>query len=111
MGLTKQEKDNLTRWDGRRKGFYEVYFIKFNHLDTKTALWIRLTLLSPLKGEPLAEVWGIFFDLKNPGKNRAIKKSFPASAASIARDRFSFSIGGATMTQTGSSGGLIRGKN
>ena len=47
MVLTQAERDNVTRWDGERRGFYEVYYLKVNHIPSGTALWARYTLLAP----------------------------------------------------------------
>ena len=103
--VTEAEAANVTRWDGR-PGHYEVYYIKFNHLSTSTGFWIRYTLLAPVSGGPVAELWAIFFDSKDPSNNRAVKNTFPLSEAEIKRDSFSFRINNAILSQTRAKGGI-----
>lgn len=92
MQIKKSEYDNITRWNHER-GFYEVYYLKFNEISSSTAFWIRYTILSPLNGDAVAEVWAIFFDALNPGNNSAFKETFPISEAELSKDRFYFRIG------------------
>ncbi len=101
--ITEAEAANRTRWNGE-PGHYEVYYIKFNHNESSTAYWIRYTLLAPLKGNAVAELWVIFFDSKNPSNNRAVKESFPVSEVEIKKDRFFFRICDAEISQTGARG-------
>ena len=35
--LSSKERDNLLVWDGRRQGFYEVYYLKWNDAASRTA--------------------------------------------------------------------------
>ncbi|MCL5277506.1 MAG: hypothetical protein M1517_07025 [Deltaproteobacteria bacterium] len=106
--ISEAERSNITRWSGG-PGHYEVYYIKFNHTGSATAYWIRYTLLAPLSGGAVAELWGVSFDSEDPSKNMAVKGTFPVSGTEIGKDRFSFKVGGATISQTGASG-TIRGK-
>ena len=57
MVLTQAEQDNVTRWDGERRGFYEVYYLKVNHIPSGTALWARYTLLAPQETGRSAQWW------------------------------------------------------
>ncbi|MGH9389564.1 MAG: hypothetical protein ACRD1Z_08105, partial [Vicinamibacteria bacterium] len=110
MALSPQERDNLVVWDGARRPHYEVYYLKLNDVPTRTAAWLRYTLLAPApgKGDPVAELWGIFFFADDPKRNIALKKTFPIEEAVIARDRFSFRIGNAEITNSSARGGLER---
>ncbi len=101
--MTDAESANITQWDGR-KGHYEVYFLKFNHVRTSTGFWIRYTLLAPLNGSPIAELWAIFFDANDPSKNNAVKNTFPVSRVVVKKDVFFLGIGDALMTHTGAHG-------
>ncbi len=103
--ISQAEKDNIMRWEGRR-GHYEVYYIKFNHRSSQTGYWLRYSLLSPLQGEVLAEVWGIFFDPQNPNRNLALKETFPISEVQFSRERFYFRIGASSLFHTGAKGEL-----
>jgi len=108
MVLTQAERDNVTRWDGERRGFYEVYYLKVNHVPSDTALWARYTLLAPQEGmgEPVAELWAIFFDRNDPTRNLALKRTYPLARAAIARDHFEFRVGEAVITHRSAVGGL-----
>ncbi len=103
--IAESESANIARWNGEH-GHYEVYYIKFNHRQSSTGYWIRYTLLSPLNGPAVAELWGIFFDSKNPANNIAIKNTFPMSDAEIKKDTFLFRINDAVISQTGTKGTL-----
>ncbi|MBI2059751.1 MAG: hypothetical protein HYT87_08275 [Nitrospirae bacterium] len=102
------EKDNELVWDGAKKGHYEVYYLKFNQAKTKTAWWIRFTLNAPLpgKGDPIAELWGIFFDGNDFKRNAAFKKTIPFAEASIGRNPHQFKIGSAVLKHNESWGKL-----
>ncbi|MBI2890354.1 MAG: hypothetical protein HYY13_06165 [Nitrospirae bacterium] len=102
------EKDNLLIWDEKKRGHYEVYYLKFNQPSTQAAWWIRYTLCSPLpgKGEPIAELWGIFFDGRNPQGHAAFKHTFPFTQAKVGRDKFRFQIGEAVLSHSSARGRL-----
>ena len=74
--VNEKERANLLRWDGGSRGFYEVYFLKFNDAPSQTAVWLRYTLTSPRPevGRPYCELWGIFFDARDPARNFAVKQ-------------------------------------
>ncbi len=101
--MTEAEEANITRWDGSA-GHYEVYYLKFNHVQTATGFWIRYTLLAPLNGSPIAELWAVFFDANEPANNKAVKNTYPVSQATVKKDTFSFRIGGALLTQNSANG-------
>ena len=107
-GITATERDNLTVWDGTRRGCYEVYYLKLNHRGTGTAYWLRYTLLSPTagRGNPVAELWGIAFDPAEPARNLALKRTVPIAAAEIGRERFLLRIGDAELRHTTARGAL-----
>ncbi|NLH49763.1 MAG: hypothetical protein GX444_14365 [Myxococcales bacterium] len=79
--MTRLETDfaNRLRWDRRRRGFYEVYYLKWNDRESQTAGWIRYTLTSPKPGigDPFCELWAIFFDAREPRHHVAVKNRFP----------------------------------
>lgn len=99
MSVDEKEQGNLLRWDGRKHGFYEVYYLKFNDQNSRTAAWIRYTLTSPLKkiGEPRCELWGIFFDATEPKNNFAVKQSYPIDRLSWDLERFRVGIADAGL--------------
>jgi len=100
MTLSPNERDNLLQWDGRQRGFYEVYYLKWNEAASRTACWIRYTLTSPLPrvGAPYCELWGIFFDVDHPEKNFAVKNRFPSEQLTWDTDRFRIGIAQGELT-------------
>lgn len=71
------QQDNFTKWDKQRRGFYEVWYLKFNLPAQGTtpgpALWLRFTTLSLTNGlKKVAETWAIFFDPTAPGATKKI---------------------------------------
>ncbi|MCK6546866.1 hypothetical protein L6R52_13540 [Myxococcota bacterium] len=104
------EHDNLLRFDGQRRGFYEVYFIEVQDAAHETGLWIRYTLRSPRKHvlEPVAEVWAMYFDRLDPSKNLALKHTVPFSVARAERDRLHLSIAGCELSHSGCRGAIER---
>ncbi|NMC71926.1 MAG: hypothetical protein GYA57_17965 [Myxococcales bacterium] len=105
---TPSERDNRTVWDGRREGWYEVYYLKLNHRASGTAAWIRYTLLVPLphRGVPVAELWAIAFDARDPSRNLALKRSRPLDPTAIRRDPFAFAVGDARLEHSSARGAL-----
>ncbi|MCS7287409.1 MAG: tocopherol cyclase family protein [Anaerolineae bacterium] len=106
--MLASEKDNRLRWDGSTPGFYEVYYIKANEPAQGIALWLRYTLLAPIQGRPVAEVWGFFFDRNNPEKNLALKATYPWSEARAEPSPFRFAIGPSTLTHASAQGEIVK---
>ncbi len=106
MPLSQREEDNLTRWDGHRKSFYEVYYLKWNDLSQGIAGWLRYTLLAPRDGNPEFSVWGIFFDSNNPSHNLGLKKNYTRKESVIERDIFYFAPGPSAIFDGGARGDL-----
>lgn len=50
---------NLRRWDGKKKGHYEVWYVTFNVEDR--GYWIRTTLRAPHDGPPEGALWFLEF--------------------------------------------------
>jgi hypothetical protein len=94
-----RDEANRLRWNGSRKGFYEVYYLKWNDRPSHTAGWLRYTLRSPRQGAgpAVAELWGIFFDGDDPRGSFAVKQSLPIEALRIEPNRFRLEIGEALL--------------
>lgn len=107
--MTPAERDNLLIWDGETRGHYEVYYLKLNDPEAEVACWLRYTLSAPLRGEPVAELWGIFFNRNEPARNLALKAACPWSEATGSRDSFRFQIGAAVLEHARAQGELWRG--
>ena len=99
MTLSRKEQDNILRWDGKKTGHYEVYYMKWNDFASRMAYWIRYTMTSPAPqvGAPYCELWGTFFDASEPGKNFALKNRFPIEKLSWDKDKFGIRIAGAEL--------------
>jgi len=84
------EKDNQLKWDGSRRGHYEVYYFKLNDPRQALAFWFRYTILIPLAGvgDPVGELWGIYFNSNDPSRNRAWKRTFPIGEVTSSIDPF-----------------------
>jgi hypothetical protein len=106
--LFPTEHDNLPVWDGARRGFYEVYYLKLNHRASGLAFWIRYTMLVPAagRGNPVAELWAIAFNPAAPERNLALKRTVTLAEAGIDRQRLAFRIGDAELRHDRARGAL-----
>lgn len=95
-------RDNLTVFDGKKRGFYEVYYLKVNLLRAGKAFWIRYTIHSPRQAsQPIsASVWALVFDADG-GNHLAFKQDFPWEACQVRRDRPRLSIKDNFIAHTG----------
>lgn len=64
MSKPQRPHDYAVRWDPNdRGGHVESFFLKANDPDTDRALWLKLTIYSPLGGVPtVGEAWAVIFD-------------------------------------------------
>jgi hypothetical protein len=96
----------VVRFDGGvSRGHVESLFLKLNLPDAR-ALWLKLTFLSRTigKAEQVAEGWAIAFnldgqarDMSSPTSTVALKQTWPASDAEIAKDCLYVRVGGVEM--------------
>lgn len=98
MKMISAELDNLTRWQNKKRDFFETYYIKWNDCQQNYAGWVRYTLYSSTSHQPEAAVWGTFIDFKDPSKRISIKETFPLEKAEISRDCFRLIIGSSGIT-------------
>lgn len=89
---------NELQWNGR-KGFYEVYYLKGN--SPTVAFWLRYTISVPLKGDPVAELWGIVFEKDTI---TTCKETFPLKQAGWQKEPFYFQVGEALLMDNKASG-------
>lgn len=70
--------DNLCRWDGRFRGYYEVWYFTMNHQALGWGFWFRYTIEAPLAPAalPHSELWAFAFDPKQPGRHIALKQTY-----------------------------------
>jgi hypothetical protein len=113
MTIYRQEKDTMVTWDGRRRPFQEAYFLKFNLPDSQKAVWLRFTLLAPMKkiGSPTASVWAMIYDKTDPQEQFAMKRTLVDEEWVIDRDIFFFQIGDCSIYNTGMRGEISDGKH
>lgn len=106
--MSSKEKDNILRWDGKRRGCFELYFLKWNDEKSRSAGWIRYTMNSPYPtiGPPYCELWGIFFDGDNPSNNFAVKKRYPIDSFSWDSNRFGVRIDDASLSMNACNGAI-----
>lgn len=97
------EADNMRRWDGQRRGHYEVWYLTLNDPVSRDGYWIRYTLEAPLdgQGEPYAQLWFARFDaaaVADGARTFGINRKFPiasfVSPMPGAGEPFSVTIGG-----------------
>lgn len=107
-GSGVDERDNLRRWDGARRGHYEVWYVTLNHRPSQTGYWIRYTMESPLEGhgEPYAQLWFACFDGADAANTFAINKKFPIDAMRATAQPFSICIGDAKLAHDSARGAL-----
>lgn len=97
---------------GETDGFQEVWYLKFNDLQSSRALWLRFTvLISKDQSKKIAEVWAIFFD-KRDGliKKTGVKETFPLSKFTAANED-GFHIGDNAFNDRHTSGSIENGGN
>lgn len=109
--MLQSEFDNITKWNGKTKPFYEVYYLKVNEPSLGVALWLRYTFLSPLRDKPSASLWAIFFDSKNHLKNIAMKETVSMREVVFKKKKFEINIGGAHLDNISSSGVILNDNN
>jgi hypothetical protein len=85
--LVPRGDENRPVWDGRSRGLYEAWFLTFNVPEEKAAFWLRYSLDAPDEGAAHAELWGHFFDAREPAKSFGIRSR-------AERDGFELGTGG-----------------
>lgn len=112
---SQNETDNYVIWDRNKcasSGHVESYFLKCNDPQQNMALWLKFTIYSP-KGAPektVGEVWGIFFDAKNPKNNVGIKETYPIETCVLGKNEVHVEMG-KSFLKNGETKGEITGKD
>lgn len=72
---------NAPRWDGERRGHYEVWYLTVSDPRSRRGFWFRYTFEVPTDGarDPVAELWGFAFAPGEPavGGKRSMPLQFP----------------------------------
>ena len=100
--------DNVLLWDRTTEGYSEIYFVTFNHRESKTGFWLRHTLVSPAPGTgpSYAQLWFAFFDAVDPTKNFALNKKIPIGELRAEAAPFQVTIAGAVLGHDHARGAL-----
>jgi hypothetical protein len=98
---------NALQWDGR-PGHYEVYYLTVTDPATGVGLWIRYTMVAPLKttGDPATcALWLLAMDPRPQSRGTIGRKAtFGIEQLRSQTDRFELEIGDATLTDRGMAG-------
>jgi len=99
---------NYLRWTPGKQNCYEIYYLTFNHLASRTGFWIRYTLHAPEegRGEPYAEMWFTFYDLDNPDGGFGLAREYAIGELKSSADPFELSIGDCVLTNGATRGHL-----
>ncbi len=102
------EPDNHARWDGRRRGHYEVWYLTLNDPKSGDGYWIRYTLESPLDGhgEPYAQLWFARFSPADPARTFGINRKLPIASFASAKSPFSVTLGANRLAHDQARGAL-----
>jgi len=102
------ERANKLRWDLRKEGHYEVYYITLNHTKSSSGFWIRYTLNSPGEnlGAPYAQIWFSYFNAREPQRNFALKRTFPIDEMRANAEPFHLRIGDCELSNGRVVGGI-----
>lgn len=104
--LLREAPPNKLRHRGR--GHVESYFLRANDPQRPRALWLKATILAPLVGEPVAEMWLVAFDGELQ-RHFAHKLTFPFARASLIGDELGARIAAGDWLLELSSRGSARG--
>lgn len=99
------EPDNALRYRPGAGGHVESHFLKANSPEGGRAIWLKHTLLVPVAGPPVAELWAIAFAERGRQK-RALKQSYPLAEASWSSTPFAVRVPGAELRHGAASGQL-----
>ncbi len=94
------EADNQPRWDGRKRGHYEVWYLTLTDRATGAAFWIRYTLEAPKDPAhaPYARLWFTSFDDDADGGGVAVHQDVPIAEYDAASSGpFQVTMGGAQL--------------
>lgn len=106
MDLKTIQGGNKLKWDGKRRPFYEIYYIKVVHPQAQWSFWVRYTLLVPKDKtkQATAHVWAIF----DHGVSGAValKKSYALHEMDLLHSERFFQMGDDYLSLEGAHGGI-----
>ncbi|MDO8520283.1 MAG: tocopherol cyclase family protein [Deltaproteobacteria bacterium] len=95
---------NRLVWNGIKKPFFEVYYLKIADPSRPWSFWARYTLLIPSRGPALAALWSVF--CAQDEHPVAQKKIFPLGDIDIFHREKFIQIGDAYLALEGAFGGM-----
>ena len=103
--------DNHARWDGERRGCYEVWFATWNDPRTRDGYWLRYVIEAPLPGvgEPHGQLWFARFSATDPTRTFGIHRKVAIGSVATSRDPFAVTIGAARLGHDHARGALSGG--
>lgn len=104
--MLSSEEAMRPRW-GDRVGWHEIYGLKVCDPRQGVALWLRYVLVSPVEGEPFAELWGVAFDQHARVTRTVLRDVLPfGEEIRLESQPFAFQIGRSVLTDHGARGRL-----
>jgi hypothetical protein len=107
--MMRHTSPNGLRWNGR-PGHYEVYYLTLTDPLTGVGVWIRYTMLAPLRGVDGAPTASLWFAAMDPRRGAtptlARKATFPIESMHAHREPFQLQIDAATLSDSGTSGAI-----
>jgi hypothetical protein len=100
---------NALQWDGRQ-GHYEVYYLTLTDPATGVGLWIRYTMVAPLRSTAASGTCALWFLAMDPHAERrgvfGRKLTLPLEQLRAEAEPFRLSIGEAVLSDGGMAGGF-----
>ena len=93
---------NAMRWDGSA-GHYEVWYLTLTDPAGGVGVWIRLTMVAPLAGEPTCSLWFLAMDPAT-GELTGRKATYPIGELTGTAQPFALDVAGATLGDRGTRG-------
>lgn len=110
MGLPDL-RQNTVIWDGKRKGFFEAFYVQCNDPLRGMGWWFRYSILIPEKGrgQPYAALSAVQYDQSGASGPIAMKHIMPISHYRIQKDRFIVYLSDAFITNSHATGMIKHG--
>ena len=108
---SEAEAGNRARFSAQKRNLFETWYLKWNHLESETAGWIRYTLFHSDSRPSEAAVWAIFVDARHPERTVCIKQNHPLADVALSDGGLRISIGkdGASGIRHGEAWGHVKG--
>jgi hypothetical protein len=95
---------NALQWDGG-PGHYEVYYLTLTDPGSGVGLWIRYTMLAPLRSDATCSLWFLSMDPRQGRPSRFGRKlDLPIERLGSRADPFELRVGDAELSDAGMSG-------